>query len=64
MTLRALQGKAASVVGSASIGPIPKTGGKEVPPSDSLISLLLPSLSESIRATRASRGWHRAPPTA
>jgi hypothetical protein len=52
------QGKAASVGGSASIGPTPKTGGKEVPP------LQFASPSESIRATSASRCWHRAPPAA
>ncbi len=52
------QGKVASVGGSASIGPTPKTGGKEVPP------LQFASPSESIRATSASRGWHRAPSAA
>jgi hypothetical protein len=56
MTLHAPQGKAALVWGAASIGPTPKTGGYEVPP--------LRFASESIQATRASRGWHRAPPAA
>ena len=64
MTLHAPQGKAASLGGSASIGPTPnfncgKTGaGKEVPP------LRFASPSDSIRATRSSRGWSRAPPAA
>jgi hypothetical protein len=48
MTLHVPQCKAASVGSSASIGPTPKTGGKEVP----ALKLALPS--ESIRALRLS----------